>query len=193
MLGRAAVIALAGGVAPGPVVASHVPALAVATTLVDLDGRPVDPFGGEARATVLAFIEADCPISNRYAPELNRLHAEYTGRGVRLWLVYPGPEDPAVLRAHYREYGLSAPALRDPEYRLVDRAGITIAPEAAVFATDRRLVYRGRIDDRAVSLTVWRPVPRIHDLAVALDQVLAGTARTLVTTQPVGCYIKPLR
>ena len=161
--------------------------------ITDFDGRPVDPFVGDARATVLAFIEADCPISNRYAPELNRLHAEYSGRGVTFWLVYPGPEDVAVLRAHHREYGLSAPALRDPEYRLVDRAGITIAPEAAVFTADRRLVYRGRLDDRAVNLTVWRSTPRDRDLALALDGVLAGTARRLVTTQAVGCYIKPLQ
>ena len=42
---------------------------------------------------VLVFTTTDCPISNRYAPELERLHRDYGSRGVAFFLVYP---DPAV-------------------------------------------------------------------------------------------------
>ena len=45
----------------------------------DLDGRLVDPLALPAgtRAHVLVFTTTDCPISNRYAPEIQRLAAAY--------------------------------------------------------------------------------------------------------------------
>lgn len=160
-----------------------------ALTLVDQ--QRVDPFAGPGAATVLVFIERDCPISNRYAPELNRLHEAYAARGIRFWLVYAGPEPRDALLAHRREYGLQAPALLDPDYALVDRAGVTIAPEAAVFGAGGDLLYRGRIDDRAVSFSVVRPRARTRDLANVLEGIASGAAVEPRTTQAIGCYIKP--
>ncbi len=165
-----------------------------ATTAVvaTLDGRPVDPFADKARATALVFIHPDCPVSNRYAPELNRLHDQFMIRGVRLFAVYPGREDDiASIRAHYAEYGLRVPALRDPDFHLADRAGATMTPEAAVFVRGT-LVYRGRIDDRAPRLGVWRAAPGTRDLADVLTRVASGETPTFYSTQAVGCYIKPL-
>jgi len=47
----------------------------------DLAGSPVAPFRLSAgRPVVFVFATIDCPISNRYAPELQRLHDEF-GRG----------------------------------------------------------------------------------------------------------------
>jgi thiol-disulfide isomerase/thioredoxin len=158
-----------------------------------IDGKPIDPFGGEARATVFVFIHPDCPVSNRYAPELNRLHDDYTRRGIRVFAVYPGREDDeAAIRAHYKDYGFRLPALRDPDFRLADLAGATMTPEAAVFVRGQKLVYRGRIDDRAPRLGVWRPIPHVRDLADVIRRVDTGETLTLRTTQAVGCYIRPL-
>jgi thiol-disulfide isomerase/thioredoxin len=166
--------------------------LALLLSLATVDGRVIDPFSGNARATVFVFIHPDCPVSNRYAPELNRLHEEYAARGVQLFAVYPGREDDeAEIRTHYKAYGLRATALRDPEFRLADMARVTMTPEAAVFVKDQ-LVYRGRIDDRAPRLGVWRPAPGVRDLADVLARVANGETPAFRTTQAVGCYIKPL-
>jgi hypothetical protein len=40
---------------------------------------------------VLVFVRTDCPISNRYAPELRRLQDRFAPRGMAFWLVYPDP------------------------------------------------------------------------------------------------------
>jgi hypothetical protein len=166
--------------------------LALALTLATLDGRVIDPFAGDAPATVFVFIHPDCPVSNRYAPELNRLHDDFAARGVRLFAVYPGREDAeAEIRAHYKDFGLRAMALRDPDFRLADLARVTMTPEAAVFVNDQ-LVYRGRIDDRAPRLGVWRPAPGVRDLADVVARVAAGETPPFRATQAVGCYIKPL-
>ena len=166
--------------------------LLAALTLQTIDGRPVDLFTTDGLATAFVFIHPDCPVSSRYAPELNRLNDAYASRGIRLYAVYPGREDDdATIRAHYSEYALRLPALRDPDFRLADLAGATMTPEAAVFV-GRTLVYRGRIDDRAVRLGVWRPAASSRDLSDVLARLARGERTTFRSTQAVGCYIKPL-
>ena len=43
--------------------------------LKDPDGRPVEPFlaAENSAAIVFLFASIDCPVSNRYAPEVQRL------------------------------------------------------------------------------------------------------------------------
>jgi hypothetical protein len=139
---------------------------------------------------VLLFVGTDCPVSNRYAPEIRRLHAAFSGRGVEFWLVYPNAgDDAASIRSHLAEHDLPLRALRDPAHALVRRAGVRVTPEAAVFTGDGPPAYRGRIDDRASDLGVSRAAPTRHDLEEALAAVLAGRPVAEPVTRAVGCYI----
>jgi hypothetical protein len=155
----------------------------------DSEGRKVNPFGTNAGvATVFLFVRTDCPISNRYAPEIERLYSTYGSRGIVFWLVYPDADTRAEdIKNHQREYQLSLPALRDPDHRLVKEAGAKVTPEAAVFLGGCE-VYRGRIDDRYADLGQERLAPTTHDLEDAIRAVLAG-ATSQRTTLAVGCYI----
>ena len=56
-----------------------------------------------------------------------------------------------------------------------------------------RRVYRGRIDDRYVDFGKYRPAPERHDLAEALDSVLAGKPVKIQQTKSIGCAIADLR
>ena len=158
----------------------------------DLDGRPIDILGSDARASVVVFTRSDCPIANRYAPELARLHREFSTKDVAFWLVYPEDrEDLVSIQKHVDEFGSPFTPVRDPEQILVEQIGVTISPEAAVFDSRGQLVYRGRIDDRFPALGISRdPVER--DLENAIVAVLEGVAEEFVTTQAVGCYLSDL-
>ncbi len=115
-----------------------------------LAGRPdlFSPHG--EKAVVLLFIRSDCPVSNRYAPDLQRLYERYSSRGVDFRLVYPEPGlTAAAMEKHSQEYGYTIPALLDSGHEYVNRARARITPEAAVFVHGE-LVYHGRIDDRYV-------------------------------------------
>jgi hypothetical protein len=165
--------------------------LAASIQLLDLNGKPVDPLAPApgVKAVVVLFTATDCPISNRYAPEVQRLYAAFAEKGVRFWLVYPNPAEGAdAIRVHEKSFGYPADALRDPKQQLVKMAKATVTPEAAVFVA-RRLVYHGRIDDRIVELGRERPAPTIHDLDEALTAVLAGKPVARPVTQAVGCFI----
>src|SRR5450755_2055472 len=93
-----------------------------------------NPFASTARARVLIFVRTDCPITNRYAPELQRLAQEFSSRGAGFWLVYPDPATTAQsIDRHLAEFHFPGTVLRDPRHSLVKLAHATTAPEAAVF------------------------------------------------------------
>jgi len=175
--------------------------------VTDLDGASVDPISDSAaRAIVTLFVDSDCPVSNRYAPELQRLYHRYAPQGVRFWLVYPDPGiSVETIRRHMGEYAYEIPALRDPEHALVKRANALVTPEAGIFLADGTLVYHGRIDNRYVDLTQRRAEATEHDVAAVLDAALdekavddsSGSApgRSLKPkSQPAfGCHIRDLK
>jgi AhpC/TSA family len=163
--------------------------------LLDLDGRAVSPFAGTLRtAFVFVFTRTDCPASNRYAPELARLHERFAPRGAAFTLVYPGHETTATaIRRHTQEYGYPFAPLRDPDFSFVDMVGATITPEAAVFDAGGTLRYLGRIDDRYISAGRPRPTPTRHDLEEALESILGGRHVPAERTRAIGCLIDDLR
>jgi hypothetical protein len=158
-----------------------------------IDGAAVDALAAPAgtKAIVFLFTSTDCPISNRYAPEVRRIVSAFAPQGVVFRLVYPNPAEQApAIRAHMASFGYHGAfqALRDPTLALVRHVKATVTPEAAV-VTGGRVAYVGRIDDRYVDLGLERPAPTTHDLADALAAVLAGIPVPRPTTQAVGCFI----
>lgn len=168
-----------------PVAAEEFPA----GGFLDTDGQVHAPLA-TGKITTLIFISPDCPISNAYAPELNRIVAEYSAKGGAFFLVHADPQVSAeTARKHAAEYGYRCPVLLDPRQTLVHRTGVTVTPEAAVFATDGALLYRGRIDDWYADLGKRRATPRTRDLRDALDAALAGKPVPTATTAAIGCFI----
>jgi len=163
-------------------------------TALDLDDRPVDPLQTAShKVVVLVFVRTDCPISNRYAPTIQKLSAAYTGRA-EFWLVYPDKaESAAGIRKYLQDYGYKLPALRDTGHSLVKRSGAQITPEAAVFDRTGRLTYHGRIDDWFYAFGRARSAPTTHELDDAILAALAGHHPVVATANGVGCYISDLQ
>ena len=160
--------------------------------LPDLDNQLVDPLTlpPGAKAIAFLFISVECPISNRYAPEIRRVHDAFAARGIAFRLVYPNPADsPAMIRGHLKDYNLPATVLRDPKQALARLTQATITPEAAVYDAHARRLYLGRIDDRYVSLGLERPSATRHDLEDALVATLAGQRVSVPAAPAVGCFI----
>jgi len=163
---------------------------------VDLQGKPVarlDPTG--ALAVVLIFAATDCPISNRYIPEIARLQSEFGTQHVAFWWVFPNPEDTATMvRKHESDYSIHSATIIDAKQDLVKLAHVSVTPEAAVFAVDHgalREAYHGRIDDLYFAFGQERPAATHHDLEDAVKAVLAGRPASPAAHGPVGCSIVP--
>jgi mono/diheme cytochrome c family protein len=118
-----------------------------------------------AKALVVVFTAADCPVSKLYKPKLDRLSKDWSPRGVRV----------AVVDAHDPAFGpLLAPAR---------------TTEAYLFDADGVLRYRGAVDDQ-YAVGVQRDAPRSTWLADAVDAVLAGKAPAVPYTEAPGCAVE---
>ena len=160
-----------------------------AVVLQDVNGKEHRPLaeGGEK---LFFFVLHDCPAANSYAPEMNRIAAKYGAKGVRSYLVYVESDlDETEARKHAREHQIGFPALIDRRQELVKVTGATISPEVALVSAEKRVVYRGRIDDRFVALGKRRVEPTTRDLREALDAMLEGKPVPNPVTKAVGCYL----
>lgn len=145
----------------------------------------------QGRWSVLFFLTPDCPISNQYAPEIRRICDKYESGGAQCFLVYADPSlAPGAIRKHASDYhGSRYPAILDAEYRLVDAAGASVSSETAIFSSQGRLEYRGRVDDFNAALGVPRQQATRHDLRDALDALIAGRSVPNPRTDAVGCHL----
>jgi AhpC/TSA family len=162
-----------------------------------LDGEPVARLAAtDTQAVVLFFTATDCPISNRYIPEIQRLENEFAAQHVAFWYAYPNVGETANgVRKHEDDYGTEEHVLLDPHHRLVALTHAKITPEAVILiprsagSDDFRVVYLGRIDNRYIHFGLQRPRATQHDLEAAIADVLQHHPVHQPSGPPVGCTI----
>ena len=159
--------------------------------LLDLDDRPVDLERlGAGRIHVAVFTRSDCPVSNRFAPEVRSLYEGFHAKGVDFFLIYVDPsEKPDAIREHLRQYEYPCQALRDPKHTLVAQTGASVTPEAVVFDNNWKITYRGRINNMVEEVGNSRADATKHDLRDAIEATVAGRPVAEPVTMAKGCYI----
>jgi hypothetical protein len=168
-------------------------AFAGTLSVADINGKELTPLRPTGEAEVLFFITHDCPISNFYAPEIQRICSDYASKGVSCALVYVDSQmDAAAVRKHMNDFGYKGiPAVLDKQHKVVDAAGARITPQAILADHHGKILYSGRIDNFYAGLGKPRRQATVHDLRTALDETLAGKPVTTPKSDPVGCYIPP--
>jgi peroxiredoxin len=155
-----------------------------------LDGRQIELPAPQARATLLIFILHDCPVCNRYAPEIRRITDEYRKENVRTYVVYDESDvTKAIALQHAKAYGLDCGLLFDPNHAVAHWAGAVATPEAVLLGPNGTIAYHGRIDDTFTHPGMAKPTPSARDLRAALDSFVAGKKITVADTPVVGCAI----
>lgn len=145
---------------------------------------------GQATALALVFVGNGCPTVRLYEQRLASIHHRFADRGGQIVLVNsnnphlspPDTFERMVERA--RRAPLPFPYLKDPGGSLARACGAICTPHAFLFDGDRRLAYRGRIDDSRTGQRVTT-----DDLADAIADVLDGRRVRAPETSPFGCAI----
>jgi hypothetical protein len=159
-------------------------------TIQGEEARPLFCEPGSQRAAVVVFVTTDCPIANRYAPELEKIRSSFAPRGVGLTLVHVDPElEVEKARDHARQFSLGAAVVIDRKHQIVRATGATVTPEAVVIDPAGRIRYRGRIDDQFTALGKRRAKPARQDLREALAAVLEGRPVQTPEAPAIGCLI----
>ncbi|MBI1900730.1 MAG: redoxin domain-containing protein [Planctomycetia bacterium] len=141
------------------------------------------------KLVVAAFLGVECPLARRYGQRLGNIARDYEPRGVAFVGVMSNSQDSATdIAAYAKEHGIDFPLLKDDRHVAADRFGAERTPEVFVLDEERRIRYRGRIDDQ-YAVGIGRAQPQRYDLIAALDELLAGKAVTQPRTQAPGCLI----
>ena len=189
-----------------PTLVAQAPGTRAAVQVRDVSGRPVDPFKPAGSATVMFFVQTDCPISNWYAPTIQQVCREYAARGVSCALMYEDIEsagDPvsrnasaafleldARIRTHLQDYRyVGIPAVADRTRAVASRARASVTPQAVVVDRAGAIRYRGRIDNAYADFGKPRQQVTSHELRDALDALLAGRPIAKPETEALGCFI----
>ena len=165
--------------------------LASAPVLRDVSGTLLNVFKPSGAANALFFIATDCPISNSYAPTIQKMCATYESQGVRCTLLYEdiGADGRSVAK-HLEEFGYRGiPGAIDADRKIANYAKATVTPEAVVVDRNGEIRYRGRIDNFYAALGKPRQQVTQHDLVDALNAVLTGKPVPNPETKALGCYI----
>jgi peroxiredoxin len=161
--------------------------------LPGVDGRR-HALGDFAASPVLVvmFICNHCPYVKAVEDRLIRLARDYGPRGVQLVGIcandaegYPDDRFEALAK-RWRDRGYGFPYLHDEPQTVARAFGAVCTPDIFVYDQDRRLAYRGRIDDS------WKDESKVtrRELGAALDALLAGKRPSPEQRPSMGCSIK---
>ena len=160
-----------------------------AFALQDLAGKIVSFPELSAPATVVAFISAECPISNAFNDRMSALYKEYAPKGAQFLFVNANAnESTAEIIHHARGAGFTFPVYKDLNNRTADIFGAMATPETYVIDSRGLLKYHGDIDDSSNAARV-----KNHGLQNAIEAVLSNKPVPAAETKAFGCSIKRVR
>ena len=157
----------------------------------------------DAKVLMVAFISNHCPDSQASEGRIKQLVTDLKDKGFALVAI--NPNNPIGLRPdelgyskyndsfdemklHAKEQGFNFPYLYDGETQATAKAyGCLATPHVFVFDAERKLRYKGALDDSryADPATV-----KSHDGRNAVEALLAGKDVAVTETRPHGCSTK---
>ena len=146
----------------------------------------------ENKVLVIIFMCNHCPYVKAVVQRLIELQEETSNQGVRLVGIncndaqkYPDDSFENMQKVA-KEWGLNFPYLFDESQAVAKKYDAVCTPDIYVYGKERKLLYRGRIDDN------WENAEQVtqRDLKQAIDCILAAQEVPAKQVPSMGCSIK---
>jgi thiol-disulfide isomerase/thioredoxin len=147
-----------------------------------------------SKATVIMFLCNHCPYVLYINQEIVHIVSDYAPKGVQFIGINSNdadthPDDaPEKMGPHAKAVGYTFPYLFDETQAVARAYDAACTPDFYVFDENRRLVYRGQLDNSRPKRNEVPPTG--EDLRAALDAVLHGGAVAETQRPSGGCNIK---
>jgi peroxiredoxin len=144
----------------------------------------------DKRLLVLLFISNGCPTVKACQDRMIKIQKDYSGKQVQLLALnsnnsYLSPADTyAEMVLRNREKSFNFPYVKDEDRTVATVYGALCTPHVFLLDEDRRLRYRGRIDDSRNPERVT-----VSDLRNAIEDLTANRPVRVFETTPFGCSI----
>lgn len=158
----------------------------------DSSGKPVElkKLAAGNDLTVLLFLGADCPLSNKAITEAAEdLEKIKTLGKVGLFGLLCARDDAEDIKRMISDFKASFPLHLDRDNQVAGKLGIEVVPTAILLNNDGKILYQGRINDRVEQLGK-RAKARRHDLLEALNDALKGNPVRVARTEVAGCPLE---
>ncbi|MFQ5329604.1 MAG: thioredoxin family protein [Thermodesulfobacteriota bacterium] len=162
-------------------------------SLRGVDGQEytLDSFS-DRNILIIVIMCNHCPYIKATIGRFVALQHEYEKRGVQLVGINSNddvnyPEDSFEnMKTFARESGINFPYLRDDTQEVARAYDAVCTPDIYLYGQERRLLYRGRLDDN------WQDESAVtrRDLKSAIDAALAGQDPPSEQHPSMGCSIK---
>ncbi len=147
----------------------------------------------DANAYLVMFICNHCPFVKLVREELARLGNDYLSRDVAIYAInsndadnFPG-DSPAMMLQEAEAFGYGFPYLVDADQEIAKAYRAACTPDFYLFDADKKLAYRGQLDDSRPS----NGIPSDgRDLRAAIEAVLRSESVAAQQKPSVGCSIK---
>ena len=149
-------------------------------------------FAGK-RALLVMFICRHCPFVKHVKQELAQIGKDYKEKNIGIIAISANditeyPEDaPDSLKQMAKEEGYTFPYCYDETQKVAKAYTAACTPEFSLFDSERKLVYRGQLDDSRPSNGL--PVTG-KDLRAAIDATLTDQPVSQHQKPSIGCNIK---
>lgn len=159
-----------------------------------VDGKSVALSDFEAKSALLVmFICNHCPYVQHVRGELGRLAADFMPRGLGVVAINSNDveshaeDSPENMKKLAASEGWEFPFLHDEAQEIAKAYRAACTPDFFLFDAERRLVYRGQLDDSRPSNAI--PVSG-RDLREAIGALLAGEPVPGDQKPSLGCNVK---
>lgn len=161
--------------------------------LIDISGEKISLDSlAEHKAVAVIFGCNHCPYVKAYLGRIVGIQEKYRDDGLTVVMINSNNEETHPddsfdnMKKNGAEHGFNFPYLRDETAEVARAYEAKYTPEVFLFNTERKLCYKGRIDD------CWHSVKGVkrHDFEKAIEELLGGREIGVKSTTPVGCTIK---
>ena len=160
-------------------------------TLPGVDGRAWGREDFHAPLLLVVVMCNHCPYVQAVDDRINALAKRFTGRcdvvGINPNDAVAYPDDSfEAMQARSADKGFAFPYLHDEDQAVARSFGAVCTPDFFLYDGERRLRYRGRLDDN------WKDPSAVkrEELRAAIEALLEGDAPDPIQRPSMGCSIK---
>ena len=145
-----------------------------------------------SKPTLIMFICNHCPYVIHYHSEIQKIYKDYKDQ-INMVAISSNdidnyPQDATYhMQDLWKELGLSFPYLFDETQMVAKAYKAECTPEFYLFDNNRKLVYRGRLDESSPNSAI---LPSGKDLRDAIENLLSEREISLEQFPSMGCNIK---